>query len=591
MRLKSRRRHSQRDEAASALAWAAAPAIAWLGALSIAVCVSAGCRPLPAATARSAKQAEPQSPIRFVDLTHRAGIDFVASNGKTPSKYMVETMGSGCAFLDFDNDGSLDILLLNGRPLAGQPPPRAPTLRLYHNDGHGVFTDVTHKAGLDQTMFAMGCAVGDYDNDGYDDIYVTCVLGPSRLYHNNRNGTFTDVAAKAGVTNSRMWGTSCAWTDVDCDGRLDLVVCNYVEYPGLRADLPCFEAGGVRSYCLPGAYPSSHPVVYHNNGDGTFTDITAAAGMKVEGKGLGVAVWDYDNDGLPDIFIANDTTAGFLFHNLGGNRFQEVGIESGIAFDDQGIPHSGMGIDVNDVNNDGKSTVVITNYSGQQTSLYNEARSGLWHDDKRSTGIGPATAPTLGFGAFFGDFDNDGLKDVLIVNGHVMDTIAASHPEIGYAERPVLFRNLGAGKFQNASNEGGVPFTAPIVARGAAWGDYDNDGRLDVLVTTNGGPAYLWHNETQTSNHWMMFKLIGVKSNRDGIGSVVTVKTGRHTYRSAVRSGSSYLSASDLRAHFGLGADAAATVEVRWPSGVTDVIAGVAADRLWTLKEGTGRLE
>ena len=546
-------------------------------------------RPAPVPTASPAPL--PASAVKFVDVSRQVGIDFTAANGRSANKYMLETMGSGCAFLDYDNDGRLDILLLNGRPLAGRPTSPQPTLKLYHNNGDGTFTDTTHKAGLDQTMYAMGCAVGDYDNDGWDDIYITCVLGPSKLYHNNGNGTFTDVAARAGVTGKGLWGTSCAWTDVDRDGRLDLVVCNYVVYSALKDDIPCYEGAGQRTYCVPSAYQSSHPVLYHNNGDGTFSDISAKAGLKVAGKSLGVAIWDYDDDGLPDIFIANDGTQGFLFHNLGANRFEEVGVQSGIAYDDQGRPHSGMGIDVNDMNNDGKCGIVITNYSGQETTLYTQVGRGLWRDDKRSAGIGPATRDTLGFGTFAFDYDNDGFKDILIVNGHVQDTISQSQPGIHYAEPPFLFHNERGGKFREVGQAAGSPFTVPIVGRSAAWGDYDNDGKLDLLITANGGRAYLWHNETPTRNHWLMLKLIGVKSNRDGIGAVITVKAGGQTIRSAVRSGSSYLSACDLRAHFGLGTANRADVEVKWPSGAIDRLPATAADRIWTLREGSGQLK
>jgi hypothetical protein len=533
----------------------------------------------------------PAAPVKFVDVSRQAGIDFTATNGRTPNKYMLETMGSGCAFLDYDNDGRLDILLLNGKPLDGRAAPPRPTLKLYHNNGDGTFTDVTHKAGLDQTMYAMGCAVGDYDNDGWQDIYITCVLGPSKLYHNNGNGTFTDVAARAGVTGRGLWGTSCAWTDLDRDGRLDLVVCNYVVYSALKDDIPCYEGAGQRSYCIPSAYSSSHPILYHNNGDGTFSDISAKAGIKAEGKSLGVAIWDYDGDGLPDIFIANDGTQGFLFHNKGDNRFEEVGVKSGIAYDEQGRPHSGMGIDVNDLNNDGTCDVMITNYSGQETSLYTQVEKGLWRDDKRSAGIGPATMDTLGFGTLSFDYDNDGFKDIVIVNGHVQDTISKTQPNIHYAEPPFLFHNEGGGKFREVGQAAGSPFTTPIVARGVAWGDYDNDGKLDLLVTTNGGWAYLWHNETPTNNHWLQLKLVGVKSNRDGIGAVVTVNAGGRTVRTAVRSGSSYLSASDLRAHVGLGTANRADIEVKWPSGIVDRLPATAADHIWTLREGSGKLK
>ncbi len=533
----------------------------------------------------------PAAAIKFSDVTGQAGIHFVATTSRTPSKYLVETMGSGCAFGDYDNDGYLDILLLNGAPLPGGHVDGRPTLRLYHNNRNGSFTDVTHQAGLDKSvMYAMGVAVGDYDNDGYDDIYVSCALGPSHLFHNNRQGAFTEVTQRAGVANNGMWGTSCAWVDVDNDGYLDLFVCNYVTYRTLKDDIPYYTLGE-RAYAIPTAFKPSHCVLYHNNHDGTFTDISQSAGIATPGKSLGVAVWDVDHDGRPDIYVTNDGMPGFLFHNLGHNRFEEVGMQMGIATDEQGQPHAGMGIDVNDLYNEGQSSVVITNFSGQQTSLYDQASAALYRDDTVSSGVGPPSLNYLAFGTFFFDYDNDGWKDLFVANGHIQDNIAKEQPQVHYAEEPFLYQNDRNGHFHEVGVASGAPFTRPLVARGAAWGDYDNDGRLDVLLTCNGGPAYLWHNETPTSNHWLTLKLVGKKSNRDGIGARITAQAAGQVQVTYVRSGSSYLAASDLRAHFGLGAATSASLVVTWPSGIVDHIPAAPADHMWKLVEGSGQLQ
>ena len=544
----------------------------------------------PAGSAASAPAAEAVVP-RFVDITSAAGIHFTHQSAKSKNKYLVETMGSGCAFLDYDGDGWQDILLLNNAPLTGGPVIGRPRLALYHNNHNGTFTDVTHPAGLDKSvMYAMGVAVGDYDNDGYDDIYITCALGPSHLFHNDRHGGFTDVTQRAGVANNGMWGTSCAWVDVDNDGYLDLFVCNYVTYHTLKDDVPYYEMGE-RTYAIPTAFKPSHCVLYHNNHDGTFTDISKSAGIAMAGKSLGVAVWDYDHDGRPDIYVTNDGMPGFLFHNLGHNRFEEVGMQMGIATDEQGQPHAGMGIDINDVNNNGQSSVVITNFSGQQTSLYDQVSPALYREDTVASGVGPPSLNDLAFGTFFFDVDNAGWKDLFVANGHIQDNISKEQPQVHYAEEPFLYRNDGNGHFHEVGAASGAPFTRPFVARGAAWGDYDNDGRLDVLLTCNGGPAYLWHNETPTSNHWLTLKLVGTKSNRDGIGARITAQAAGQTQTAYVRSGSSYLSASDLRAHFGLGAATSAALVVTWPGGTVDRIPAAPADHIWKLVEGSGRLQ
>ncbi|HZT43788.1 MAG TPA: CRTAC1 family protein, partial [Chthonomonadaceae bacterium] len=494
-------------------------------------------------------------------------------------------------FIDYDGDGYLDILLLNGAPLPGGHVTGRPTLKLYHNNHNGTFTDVTHQAGLDKSvMYAMGVAVGDYDNDGHEDFYVSCVLGPGHLFHNEGNGTFTDMTQQAGVANAGNWGSSCAWVDYDRDGRLDLLVCNYVRYGSLADERPCYA--GVehkRVYCLPLHYPPSHCVLYHNEGNGHFRDVSAESGIAAAaGKSLGVTVWDYDGDGWPDLFIANDTEPCFLFHNNGNGTFKEVGLESSIAYEPEGGVHAGMGIDADDADNDGKTCLVFTNFFGQQTSFYRQVVPGIFRDERQEARIGPQTASVLGFGAFFFDYDNDGWKDILQVNGHVQDDIREREPQASYAEPTLLFRNQGNGTYQEVGLKSGKPFSQPLVGRGCAWGDIDNDGRLDLLLTSNTGPAYLWHNETPTPYHWLTLKPVGTKSNRDGIGAMVLVNAGALRQRTMVRSGSSYLSASDLRPHFGLGTATTADVEIHWPSGTVDRMARVPADHIWTVREGEG---
>jgi enediyne biosynthesis protein E4 len=529
----------------------------------------------------------------FKDVTEVSGIHFQHHAHPTPHKYLIETMGAGCAFLDYDGDGYQDILLLNGAPLPGSADQQRSTLKLYHNNHNNTFTDVTHQAGLDmQTMYAMGVAVGDYDNDGREDFYVSCALGGGHLFHNEGNGRFKDVTAQAGVANQGKWGTSCAWIDYDRDGKLDLFVCSYVKYNSLQDDTPCFAGANRRIYCIPSAYETSSCTLYHNEGGGRFTDVTEHSGVgKARGKSLGVSIWDYDNDGYPDLFVANDTVPGFLLHNKRDGTFEEMGMLTGLAVDDEGNAHSGMGIDITDVNNDGRSLLAITNYQGQQTSLYQQTADNLFHDIRYNAHISEETGKTLGFGVLFFDYDNDGFKDMIQVNGHVQDDIEQREPGTKYAQPTLLFHNQRDGTFAEVGLAGGLPFATSIVGRGVAVGDIDNDGRLDALITANNGKAMLWHNQTRTPDHWLTLKLQGTRSNRDGIGAMISVTAGGVTQRAMVRSGSSYLSQSDLRAHFGLGAQTTANVEIRWPSGIVDKIAGVACDRIGTAHEGATHLE
>ena len=553
--------------------------------------------PLAGCHSRSPVTAAPPPAIlceilpKFVDVTASAGIDFRHQNSKTPHKYFIETMGAGCAFIDTEGRGKQDILLLNGRALPGGQVIGHPTLKLYRNNGNGAFTDVTHQAGLDRVeMYAMGVAVGDYDNDGREDFYVSCVIGPGHLFHNEGNGRFKDVTAEAGVANAGQWGSSCAWVDYDRDGKLDLFICNYVKYRSLADDLPCYSGDGkTPSYCIPAAYDRTSCTLYKNLGGGRFKDVTHEAGIdRAQGKSLGVTVWDNDGSGYPDLFVANDTTPGFLFKNNRHGGFTEIGVMTGVALNDEGLPHSGMGIDAADAQNNGNMALVLTNYYAQQTSFYRTVAPDLFRDDRQASGIGSATAKYLGFGITFMDYDNDGWPDIVQVNGHVQDDVEQHEPGTRYAEPTLLFRNRHDGTFAEVGLKSGAPFTTEIVGRGCAWGDYDNDGRLDLLITANNGRAMLWHNETQTANHWLKLKLTGTKSNRDGIGALVRVSSGGLTQRQMVRSGSSYLSQSDLRPNFGLGAGTRADVEIRWPSGTVDCLKDVPADHIWTVQEGRG---
>jgi hypothetical protein len=532
--------------------------------------------------------------VRFVDITKSAGIHFVHQSAKSKRKYIVETMGSGCAFLDYDGDGWQDILLLNNAPLTGGAVTGRPRLALYHNNHNGTFTDVTAASGLDrEPMYAMGVAVGDYDNDGRDDIYISCVLGPGHLFHNEGHGRFRDVTQEAGVGNKGRWGTSCMWVDYDRDGLLDLFVCNYVPYRSLADDVPCYASEPLRNiYCDPKAYRTTRCTLYHNEGHGRFKDVTQSSGIgNLEGKSLGVAMWDTTGSGWPDIFVANDDSATFLLKNGHNGAFKDIGTESGIAFMADGAAPSGMGIDADDLYNDGSLCLVMSNFQGRGTLLFHATQPGLFLDEGDSSGIGQATVGVLGFGVFACDFDNDGWKDILQVDGHVDDDVAEREPSITYAQPTLLFRNMGDHRFTEVGLKSGAPFDRKIVGRGAAWGDIDNDGRPDVLILQNNGPALLWHNETPTKNHWVTFKLIGVRSNRDGIGALVTVTTPGMTQCTVVRGGSSYCSQSDMRAHFGLASWPTADVSVRWPSGAIDRIPSVSSDRIWTVREGVGRVE
>ncbi|HZR59147.1 MAG TPA: CRTAC1 family protein [Terriglobales bacterium] len=524
--------------------------------------------------------------IQFRDITAQAGIHFVHNNGAFGKKYLPETMGPGCAFIDYDNDGWPDILLINGESWPGHQGSSS-TPKLYHNNHDGTFTDVTRKAGLAVSMFGLGVAVGDYDNDGYDDLFISA-LGQSRLFHNNGNGTFSDVTKASGLSGPNEFSTSAAWVDYDRDGKLDLVVANYVQW-SLQGDLYCTIDGAHKSYCTPESYKGTSARLWHNLGNGKFEDATQKAKFyDPTSKSLGLAVLDYDGDGWPDILLANDTQPNKLYLNKHDGTFEERGVSAGIAFSEDGVARAGMGVDAADYDRSGRPSLIITNFANQMLSLYHNEGNGLFVDEAPQSEVGRASLVTLGFGCFFFDYDNDGWPDILVADGHIEDQIEHVQKRVSYAEPPHLFRNLGAGKFQEVTASLGTVFASPKVARGAAYADIDNDGFPDVMFTTNGGRAYLFHNEGGT-NRSVRIKLVGTKSNRDGIGAVLRVASGKDAQSKMLRSGSSYLSQSELVLTFGLGDHAKAdAIEIQWPSGQVDKLSNINAGQTITVEEGKG---
>ena len=524
--------------------------------------------------------------ITFRDITAQAGIHFTHNNAAFGKKYLPETMGPGCAFIDYDNDGWPDILLINGESWPGHAGAQS-TTKLYHNNHDGTFTDVTAKAGLGIPMFGLGVAVADYDNDGYDDIFITA-LGQSHLFHNNRNSTFTDVTKSAGMLGPNEFSTSAAWVDYDRDGKLDLVVANYVQW-SIQGDLFCTLDGTHKSYCTPESYKGASARLWHNLGNGKFEDATENAHFfDNTSKSLGLAILDYDSDGWPDIFLANDTQPNKLYLNKHDGTFEEKAVPAGIAFSEDGIARAGMGVDAADYDHSGRPSLIISNFANQMVSLYHNEGNGLFVDEAPSSEVGRATLVTLGFGCFFFDYDNDGWPDILVADGHIEDQIEKVQKRVSYNEPPHVFRNLGGGKFVEVTQSLGQVFATPRVGRGAAYADINNDGALDVMMTTNGGRAYLFRNEG-TTNHSLRIKLVGTKSNRDGIGAVVKVTSGNEKQWKMIRSGSSYLSHSELVATFGLGQkDKADTVEIQWPSGQTDKLSNINAGQTVTVEEGKG---
>lgn len=538
----------------------------------------------------SAPDSRKAFPGKFVDITSASGIHFNYLSSHTSKHYLPETMGPGVALFDYDNDGRLDIFLVNGAPLQDPTPKGSipqktgPNYwnRLYHQKPDGTFEDVTEKAGLQGVGYGMGVAVGDYDNDGYEDLYVTA-YGGNKLYHNNGDGTFTDVTDKAGVAGSG-WSTSAAWVDLDNDGLLDLVVLRYLQWD--FDDIYCGEhKEGYRAYCHPDLFQPISPLVYHNDGNGHFTEVSKKIGLSKPGKGLGIALADYDRDGHIDLFVANDSMVEFLYHNKGDGTFEEVGLLSEVAVDGDGRTYAGMGVDFADYNNDGLPDLVITDLANQRYALYLNSGDSTFSYASFTSGVARATMTHSGWGVRFLDYDNDGWKDLLIAQGHDLDTVELSYPNLHYREPMLLLRNTGK-EFVDVSAASGEVFSQPWLSRGMAIGDIDNDGRLDAVVTTNDGPVHILHNETPMQNHWLLLKLVGHKSNRDAIGAEVKLVTAKGPQFATVSTASSYLSSSDKRVHFGLGSESAAqSIEIRWPSGITQTLKNVHADQILTVDE------
>ncbi len=537
--------------------------------------------------------------VKFVDVTAAAGISFQHIDGRTGEKFLIETLGSGALFFDFDADTHLDLYVVNATSI---PPPDAehtsqtqlPRNTLYHNNGDGTFTDVTDKAGVGDTRYGVGCTAADIDNDGYPEIYVTN-YGQNTLYSNNGDGTFTDITQKAGVGDER-WGTSCAFLDYDNDGDVDLYVVNYMKFS--IAENQWWETRGIRTYCSPtdqiaGSHFVSEPdILYRNNGDGTFTDVTEASGISHRALGLAVAVGDYDNDGYPDLHIANDMEADLLYRNNGDGTFTETADLTGTGYDGNGFPGSGMGSAFGDYDNNGYLDLVVSNASSLPVVLYQNERAAFFTDVSFTAGIGAVTLPYFKWAVEFFDYNNDGLLDIFVANGHLQENIAL-FSDSTYPQADLLFRNTRQQNstyyFIDASAEVGLTQLPKMVSRGAAFGDYDNDGDLDIFLNNANQPATLLRNEGGNNNHWLTIQLIGTQSNASGIGTKVVLKAGERSLYKEVRSGASYLSQSDRRVHFGLGNQTEIdTLEIRWQSGHIDQFSNVKPNQILIIKESHG---
>ncbi len=547
-------------------------------------------------TLTSQSQRPPVRLADFEDLAEKAGLTMMnVFGGVDTKKYIIETTGTGVAILDYDNDGWPDIFIVNGTKLEGFPSGKAPTSHLYHNNHDGTFTDATAKSGLDATGWGQGVCVGDYDNDGWEDLYVT-YYGKNLLYHNGR-GAFKEVGRQAGVTGSGMlWGTGCAFVDYDRDGKLDLMVANYVDFdlstapaPGERAD--CIWKG-VPVMCGPRGLPWSKNTLYHNLGGGKFEAVTTKAHIdKAAGHyAFSVSTFDYDDDGWPDIFVACDSTPSILYHNQHDGTFTDVAVVAGAAFNEDGRAQAGMGSTIADFNGDGRLDIFRTNFSDDTSTLYRNNGNGTFDDVTFAAGLGLHTQ-YLGWGTMFFDFDNDGWPDLLLVNGHVYPEVDKQHLGSNYQEPKILYHNNGNGTFTDIFGEAGAAITTSTSARGLAVGDLWNDGRLSAIVSNMNAHPGLLVDQVKYTNHWIGFKTVGTKSNRDGIGARIKLQAGGRLRVDEVRSGSSYSSNSDMRVHFGLGqTDKIDFVEVRWPSGVTERFDSLSVNSIHELKEGTGKI-
>lgn len=527
---------------------------------------------------------------KFVDVTASLRVRFQHAASHTSKKYLLETMGPGVALFDYDNDGRLDLYLVNGAQLDDPTPTGAipektePKYwnRLFHQKSDGTFEDVTEKAGLQGSGYGMGVAVGDYDNDGFEDLFVTG-YGGNHLYHNHGDGTFTDVTDKAGVSGGG-WSTSAAWVDLDGDGLLDLIVLRYLQWD--FTDIWCGERKqGYRSFCHPDEFRPIAPLVYHNDGNGHFTEITKQAGFAKPGNALGIAIADFNGDGRIDIFIANDSVPEFLYQNKGDGTFEEVGLFAGVGVDGDGHAYAGMGVDFADYDNDGLPDIVVSDLAYQKYALYRNNGDGTFSYTTDTTGLGAMTFLHSGWGMRFLDYDNDGWKDLLVARAHVMDTIELTYPQLHYREPLLLARNIGQ-RFVDISAESGTVFQEPWASRGMAIGDIDNDGRLDAVVTENDGPVHILRNETDTHNHWLTLNLVGHKSNRDAIGAEVKIMTAQGKQQTTVSTCGSYLSSGDRRVHFGLGVQPSVKeIDIRWPSGIRQTLHNVSGDQILRIDE------
>jgi len=523
-------------------------------------------------------------PVQFLDVTAEAGLDFVYVNGGIGEKYMPESMGSGAAFFDYDGDGFLDLYIVNGAPLPGCQIEERPVNVLYRNEGDGTFADVTLETGVGDAGYGMGTAVGDYDDDGDRDLYVTNV-GPNVLYRNEGDGTFTDVTLAAGVGDDG-WGTNAAFVDYDNDGDLDLYAANYLVF-NVEDHIECWQ-GKIRVYCAPTAYKGQSGVLYRNEGDGSFANVTKEAGLfSTDGRQLGAVFGDFDDDGDQDLFIANDKTPNFLFQNNGDGTFVETGLTVGVAYSEDGEPESVMGVDLGDYDNDGRLDIIVATYQWLANTLYHNDGDGFFTDVTFLAQVGAESLPYLGMTAAFLDYDNDGYLDIFVANGHLDENVEEFDPSTSFGQRNQLFRNNGDGTFTEVTGMAGPGLQAEKVSHGAAFGDYDNDGDIDIFVSdSDDQPSQLLRNDGGNANHFLVVETIGRRSNRDGIGARIRVVAGDLVQTKEVRSGYGYMSSSDLRVIFGLGKRTQVErLEVRWPSGIVQVLENLGVDQTFTIKE------